>query len=170
MAIPGLLVVLKQRPRQTAVTAGTSRLLSSLAIPLHLSPHAPTSGRGHASLPHPGPLTSGPCCPPLLMPTPDRDQQKVFFSACPSLKEETITFAEKASSLLTQPAFRHLVIFSSLDSSTPDFGELILRLHLFSWNESQIPWAHSVPPAWGCLGHHRNLVFLARPFLQHLTG
>lgn len=153
------------------VTAEPSRLLE---LPSPPSPPLSLCSRftERARIPStPGSPHIRPLLPPLLTPTPIRNQQKALFSARPSLKEEATAFAEKASSFAHTGGFQTLgFFFPSLDSSTPDLGELILHLHLSSWNKSQVPWAHCTPPAWGCLGCHQALVFLARLFLQRLAG
>ena len=122
LAIPGLLMVLEQRPRQTGVTAGPLRLLELPSPPSPpLSLHSCFTERAHVP-PTPGSPHLRPLLPPLLTPTPDRSQQKALFSAHPSLKEEATAFAEKASSLLTQGPFRHLGFFFFFGLKHPRLG------------------------------------------------
>ena len=122
LAIPGLLMVLEQRPRQTGVTAGPLR---PLELPSPPSPplclHSCFTERAHVP-PTPGSPHLRPLLPALLTPTPDRSQQKALFSAHPSLKEEATAFAEKASSLLTQGPFRHLGFFFFFGLKHPRLG------------------------------------------------
>ena len=95
------------------VTAEPSRLLE---LPSPPSPPLSLCSRftERARIPStPGSPHLRPLLPPLLTPTPIRNQQKALFSARPSLKEEATAFAEKASSFAHTGGFQTLGFFFS---------------------------------------------------------